>query len=140
MAAVEFETYRGMAYPWLCDTMGHMNAQHYAAMYDTAGFHFLSRVMPYVELAKSGLGWADVRQVIEYRQEVRAGALLVVRSRLARLGGKSIGYLHEMRNAETGVLHSTCEMVTALFDLEKRVAVPLTDAIRARGREMGVQG
>ena len=140
MAATEFETYRGMAYPWLCDSMGHMNTQHYAAMYDTAGFHFLSRVMPYVVLSKSGLGWADVRQVIEYRQEVRAGTLLVVCSRLARLGGKSITYVHEMRNAETGTVHSTCETVTVLFDLEKRAAVPLTDAIRARGREMGVEG
>jgi acyl-CoA thioester hydrolase len=140
MAATEFETYRGMAYPWLCDSMGHMNTQHYAAMYDTAGFHFLSQVMPYVELSKSGLGWADVRQLIEYKQEVRSGTLVVIRSHLTRLGGKSIGYVHEMRGAETGILHSTSEMVTVLFDLEKRAAATLTDAIRARGREMGVEG
>ena len=30
------ETYRGVAYPWLCDSMGHMNTQFYAAMYDSA--------------------------------------------------------------------------------------------------------
>jgi hypothetical protein len=36
------ETYRGVAYPWQCDAMGHMNTQFYSALYDGAGFHFLA--------------------------------------------------------------------------------------------------
>jgi acyl-CoA thioester hydrolase len=133
-----FETYRGVAYPWLCDSMGHMNTQFYAAMYDTASFHFLSRLAPYNELEQMRRGWADVRQTIEYKQEVRAGSLLVIRSSLQRLGNKSVQFLHEMRNAETDALHSTSENVTVLFDLAKRAAIPLDDAIRARGAALGV--
>ena len=37
------ETWRGMAHPWNCDTMGHMNTRFYAAIYDDASFHFLMR-------------------------------------------------------------------------------------------------
>lgn len=136
---VAVETFRGVAYPWSCDSMGHMNTQFYAALYDGASFHFLSRLAPYSELQKSGLGWADVRQVIEYKHEIRSGSLLVVRTTLQRLGTKSVQYLHELRNAETDALHSTSEQVTVLFDLEKRVAAPLDDAIRRRGTELGCE-
>ena len=133
------ETYRGVAYPWNCDSMGHMNTQFYAALYDGASFHFLSMLAPYNELKEGGLGWADVRQTIEYKHEVRAGSLLVVRTKLRRLGNKSVEYLHEITNAETGDLHSTSVQITVLFDLNKRAAAPLTDEIRRRGDALGIE-
>ena len=126
------ETYRGVAYPWNCDSMGHMNTQFYAALYDGASFHFLSMLAPYGELKKSGLGWADVRQLIEYKYEVPSGSLLIVRTTLKRLGNKSVEYRHELRNTETDLLHSTSEQVTVLFDLTERAAAPLNEAIRRR--------
>ncbi len=86
------ETYRGVAYPWHCDSMGHMNTQFYSALYDGASFHFLSLLAPYNELQKAGMGWADVRQLIEYKHEVPAGALLLVRTTLKRIGNKSVEY------------------------------------------------
>jgi acyl-CoA thioester hydrolase len=131
--AIWTENYRGVAYPWHCDSMGHMNTQFYAAMYDSATFHFLSRLSPYTDLEKRQFGWADVRQLIEYKQEVRGGSLIVIRTVLRRLGNKSVECLHEMRNAETDVLHSTSENVVVLFDLAKRAAAPLDDDIRRRG-------
>jgi acyl-CoA thioester hydrolase len=134
------DTYRGVAYPWNCDSMGHMNTQFYAALYDGASFHFLSMLAPYSELKKSGLGWADVRQLIEYKREIPSGSLLVVRTTLRRLGNKSVEYLHELRNAETDLLHSTSEQVTVLFDLNKRAAAPLDEAIRQRGAALGLAG
>ena len=132
------ETYRGVAYPWNCDSMGHMNTQFYAALYDGASFHFLSMLAPYNELKEAGLGWADVRQTIDYKHEVRAGSLLVVRTTLSRLGNKSVEYLHEIFNAETGDLHSTSAQITVLFDLNKRAAAALTDEIRRRGAALGI--
>jgi acyl-CoA thioester hydrolase len=134
------ETYRGVAYPWNCDSMGHMNTQFYAALYDGASFHFLSMLAPYDALKESGLGWADVRQTIEYKHEVRAGSLLVVKTALKRLGNKSVEYRHQILNAATGALHSTSEQVTVLFDLNARAAAPLTDAIRSRGAALGIEG
>ncbi len=138
--AKAIETYRGVAYPWHCDSMGHMNTQFYAALYDGATYHLLSMLGPYAELKKRGLGWADVRQLIEYKHEVPAGSLLVVRTTLQKLGTKSVGFLHELRNAETDQLHSTSEQITVLFDLQKRAAAPLDDAIRARGAGLGLAG
>jgi len=133
------DTYRGVAYPWNCDSMGHMNTQFYAALYDGGSFHFLSMLAPYQALKEFDLGWADVRQLIEYKHEVRAGSLLVVKTGLRRLGNKSVEYRHEIVNAETGVLHSTSDQVTVLFDLNRRAAAPLTDEIRRRGAALGIE-
>ena len=130
------ETWRSVAYPWNCDSMGHMNTQFYAAAYDGATFHFLSMVGPYGELAKHHLGWADVRQLIEYKHEVPVGSLLVVRTTLTRLGNKAVEFLHEMRNAETDHLHSTCAMTTVLFDTKARKAAVINDWIRARAKAL----
>jgi acyl-CoA thioester hydrolase len=134
------DTYRGVAYPWNCDSMGHMNTQFYAALYDGGSFHFLSMLASYQALKESDLGWADVRQVIDYKHEVRSGSLLVVKTGLRRFGNKSVEYRHELVNAETGVVHSTSDQVTVLFDLNRRAAVPLTDEIRRRGAALGIEG
>ena len=127
------ETWRGMAHPWNCDTMGHMNTRFYAAIYDDASFHFLARLAPSRAQQESGLGWADVRQLIEYKQEVAGGALLLVRTVLKRLGRTSVEYRHELHDAETDLLHSTSEQVTVRFDLAAQKAAPLDEEIRRRG-------
>src|SRR5262249_37581627 len=111
------ETFRGVVYPWHCDTMGHMNTQFYASLYDGATLHFLALLCSSAELKAAGYGWADVRQLIEYKRETVLGDLLVVRSTLTRLGDRSIGYRHDLINTETHKLHATSEQVTVLFDL-----------------------
>jgi acyl-CoA thioester hydrolase len=110
--------------------MGHMNTQFYASLYDGATLHFLALLCSSAELKAAGHGWADVRQLIEYKREVVLGNLLVVRSTLKRLGDKSIGYRHDLVNTETHEVHATSEQVTVLFDLAQRKAVPLSDTIR----------
>ena len=131
-------THLGVVYPWLCDSMGHMNTQHYAAMYDAATFHFINALAPQQALADSGRGWADIKQTIEYKHEARSGGLVTIVTSLLRVGGKSVTFLHEMRNSDSQEIHSTCENVTVLFDLKARKAIPLDDAIRAAAERLGV--
>ena len=130
------ETYRGVAYPWHCDSMGHMNTQFYSALYDGASFHFLSRLAPYSELEPLGLGWADVKQVIEYKHEIPSGSLLIVHTSMTRTGNKSVEYRHHLSNVETNELHSTSDQVTVLFDLKERRAALLSELIRQRTVEL----
>ena len=130
------ETYRGVAYPWHCNSMGHMNTQFYSALYDGASFHFLSRLAPYSELEPLGLGWADVKQVIEYKHEIRSGSLLIVHTSMTRTGNKSVEYRHHLSNVETNELHSTSDQVTVLFDLKERRAALLSELIRQRTVEL----
>lgn len=130
------ETYRGVVYPWHCDGMGHMNTQFYSALYDGATLHFLACLCPKAELERLNCGWADVQQLIKYEREVVAGDLLVVRTSLTRLGGKSIEYRHQLCNGDTGAVHSTSDQVTVLFDLKRRASAPLSDIIREAARRL----
>jgi acyl-CoA thioester hydrolase len=136
--AVEIETYRSAVYPWHCDTMGHMNTQFYTAIWDAASFQMLSKLSRFDELQAHKRGWADIKSTTEYRHEVRAGALVHVRSSLTKVGNTSIEYHHTLLNSESGELHATCDIVTVLFDMAARKAMPLDAAIRAKAKGLGV--
>ncbi len=124
-------TFRGMAHPWLCDVMGHLNTRHYAAMFDDASFTFLFDAGGDVTAVEGcNLGWADVRQEIEFLNEVPRGALLTIRTRLVKLGGKSMTYLHSMRDLQKDELRATMQVTTVLFDLDARKAVAIGGEIR----------
>lgn len=123
------ETYRGVAYPWHCDSMGHMNTQHYCGMFDTATFHFLGSLAGFRKMKAQGIGWADRKQTLTYDKEVLAGDLLIIRSATARIGRTSISFIHTMTDAESGEPRATSENVTVLFDLVNRAAIPLTPEI-----------
>lgn len=125
--------YKGVAHPWLSDVMGHMTTRHYVAMFDDASYHFLHEVFQWdAGAVADGLGWADVRHVIEYKAEVSTGDILEVRAGLRRLGGKSITVMYEMTNLSKGELSATLESSCVLFDTHARKAVTLTDTMRER--------
>jgi acyl-CoA thioester hydrolase len=127
------ETFRGVVHPWHCDTMGHMNVRHYVGMFDDAGFQLLGEIAGSSdELFRQGRGWADVRHAFEYRHEARAGALVVIRSGIGRVGRTSVVMRHDMSDALTGTLLATAEIVTVLFDLGARRALALPDEFRDR--------
>ena len=126
-----FETFRGVAHPWLCDSFGHLNTRHHMAMFDDAGFHFLHMLEMLAPDARSDrLGWADVSLNVGLSDEVPLGRLVVLRTALLKLGRSSVTYRHEMRSGDDDRLHSAQEVITVRFDLEARKAVPLPEAIR----------
>ena len=76
------ETYRSTVFPWHCDQFGHMNARWYAAHFDDASFHLYQRSgLSYGHMRKAGSIITVVAEIrIEYRHEMVAGDLLVIRS------------------------------------------------------------
>ncbi|MEH6551009.1 MAG: acyl-CoA thioesterase [Pseudomonadales bacterium] len=124
--------YKGIVHPGLCDVMGHMTTRHYIAMFDDASYHFLHSVFGWTgeQAKKDGVGWADVRHVIEYNAELAEGDLLEVRASLQRLGNKSITVNYEMFNLANNELAATLESTSVLFDLTARKAMALSDDLR----------
>ena len=126
--------YKGVAHPWLCDVMGHMTTRHYVAMFDDASYHFLREVFGW-NWGESSLGWADVKHLIEYQEEVGAGDLLEVSGGLVALGTKSITTRYQMRNITRDQVAATLESTSVLFDTEAGRAVALDDAMRQAAQE-----
>ena len=129
------ETFRSVAYPWLCDSMGHMNTQHYCAVFDGATFHYLGLFAGPRELKAQGRGWVDARQTLEYGHEILAGDLLVVRTEMIRVGRSSLSFRHAMYDVEEGGLRATSEHVVVHFDLVNRVSATLPAIAAQRARE-----
>lgn len=130
------ETFRGVVYPWVCDFMGHMNTQFYCALFDGATLHFLAQIVKRSELQALECGWVDMRQVIEYKHEVRSGELLMVRTQMTKIGNSSLGFRHELLDAETEALRATSEHVVAMFSLVQRKSTPLQPEARLRAMDM----
>jgi acyl-CoA thioester hydrolase len=134
-SAKAVETFRGVAYPWLCDSMGHMNTQHYCALFDGATFHYLALMGGPRHLKQSQRGWVDAKQTIEYHREILAGDLLVISTTMSRVGRSSLNFRHELVDLEDRELRATSDHVVVHFDLAKRGSLPLSETMTAKAKE-----
>lgn len=121
-------TFVGMAHPWMCDTMGHVNVRHYMGFFDDASFQFLALIAP--SEADGRFGWADARCEIDYRREIEPGTPLAIHTHATRIGGRSITYAHRLVGSVDRILRAEAKTVTARFDLVERKAVELDEEIR----------
>lgn len=125
------ETYRGVAFPWLCDQQGHLTTSQYMLMFDVASYHLM-------DLLTRGIGddpalsWADVRHEIDYRAEVPVGSLVVIDSTIEAMGTSSLRAVHEMRSTDGAVVHARMLAVSVRFDKAARRSAPLSLALRER--------
>ena len=124
-------TYCGAVYPWQCDHVGHMNVMWYVGKFDEANWNLFARIgLTPSYLRESSRGMAAVQQNITYKRELLAGDIVEIRSVLLEIREKSIRFMHEMRNAETGEIAATCEITGVHMDRQARKAVAFAEAIR----------
>jgi len=127
-------TFVGVAHPWMCDVMGHMNVRHYAAMFDDASFQLLGRIAG--KIPDDAFGWADVRSTTEYKQEVPAGDLLTIRSQVLKVGRSSITFRQIMAGSLDGELRAVNEVTSVCFDKIARHSLELEPALRLRAERL----
>lgn len=126
-----FETFRGVVHPWMCDQFGHLNVRFYAHVFDDSGF----ALWPMVGVGRLAFEAAGVHTVVartetDFRAELPPGRFIVVRSAFERIGGKSVRYVQELRDADTDVVHAGQRVVEVFFDPATRRACAMPDAIR----------
>lgn len=134
-------TYRGTVYPWHCDHVGHMNVMWYVGKFDEATWQFFNLLgLTPSYLRAAGRGMAAVDQHICYLQEVRAGDVVSVRTTLLEIKAKSIRFVHEMTNDETGavVAHTTLKGVH--MDTAARKSCPFEGPIVQKATAMLAPG
>jgi acyl-CoA thioester hydrolase len=108
-----------------------MNIMWYVGKFDEANWNFFARIgLTPSYLRESGRGMAAVQQNISYKRELVAGDIVEIRSTLLEVRDKSIRFVHEMRNAETGEVSAICEITGVHMDREARKSAPFAAAIR----------
>ncbi len=128
-------TYRGIVYPWHCDHMGHMNVMWYVGKFDEATWNLFALIgitPEYIRAQKHGM--AAVQQNISYKNELRAGDIVVVRSQVLEVREKVIRFQHELINEGNDELAAVCELTGVHLDLRTRKSRPLPPGIAARAR------
>ncbi len=124
-------TYRGTVYPWQCDHVGHMNIMWYVGKFDEANWNLFARFgLTPTYLREADRGMAAVQQNITYKRELLAGDIVEIESTLLEVRDKSIRFVHEMRNAETGEIAAVCEITGVHVDRKARKAATFAEAIR----------
>jgi acyl-CoA thioester hydrolase len=126
-------TYRGTVYPWHCDHVGHMNVMWYVGKFDEATWQFfnaLGLTPQYLRSAKRGM--AAVDQHISYMRELHAGDVVSVRTALIGFKEKSLQFVHEMTNDESGELAAKTTLKAVHLDAEQRKSCAFAQEIAAK--------
>jgi acyl-CoA thioester hydrolase len=124
--------FQAVAHPWQCDVLEHLTTRHYVAIFDDASYHYLYRLFGWNgnKDAEGKLAWVDVQHTVGYLAEVSAGDLLEVSAAIAKIGGKSITIDYEMKRLADGEVVAKLESINVLFDLTRRAAARIPDALR----------
>lgn len=129
------DTYRGTVYPRHLDHMGHMNVAYYVEKFDEGVWHLFASIgMTPGYMHRENRGMAAVEMNIRYLQELRAGDLIVVRSGITKVTGKSLHFVQEMLNGETGKIAALETAVAVHLDREARRATPFPEDIAVRAK------
>lgn len=130
-------TYKGTVYPWHCDHMGHMNVMWYVGKFDEATWGFLASIgITPKGMRAENRGMAAVDQHVKYKREAMAGDTLEIFSRPLEVKDKTIRFIHEMIDCETGEIAATCEFIGVHIDTNARKSVQLPNAARQKALEL----
>jgi acyl-CoA thioester hydrolase len=125
-------TYKGTVYPWQCDHMGHMNVMWYVGKFDEATWNLLAELgITPKYMRNEQCGMAAVQQNTSYQQELLAGDVIEIRSRILEVRDKVIRFQHEMRNIETDQVVAITELTGVYLDRQTRRSSSLPPAVRA---------
>jgi acyl-CoA thioester hydrolase len=130
-------TYRGATYPWQCDHMGHMNITFYVQKFDEANWNLFAAIGITPSYVREGrFGMAGVQQNISYKRELLAGDVIEIRSRVLEVRDRIVRFVHEMRNAETNEVASTCEITAAHLDRHARKSCPFPAEVKQAAEKL----
>jgi len=116
-------------HPWTCDAQGHLNTRHYVGIFDDANQVLLARIAGRSQDAANGLGWADVRNEVDFLAEITAGIVVEVFAAVRRIGTKSLTVAAEIRRADSDDACARMIAVITRFDLTERRAVALSQSL-----------
>lgn len=114
-------------HPWNCDVQGHLNTRYYVGIFDDANQVLLARIGS--QDAVPALGWADVRNELDFMAEVTAGTVVDVFAVIRRIGTKSITVASELRRTHSNDPCARMLAVITRFDLTARRAVALSQPL-----------
>ncbi|MDR3498908.1 MAG: thioesterase family protein [Parvibaculum sp.] len=125
------DSFRGYVSMQECDEMGHMNIQHYIAKTAEAALHLRAALGLGTGGGTRGrIGLVALDNHIRFHREMATSDLVLVRSGVVEMGGKTATLYHEMREALEGRLSATYIVKIGCFDIAARRLVDWPEEVR----------
>ena len=112
------------------DAYGHMNVRYYFAMWEKAAHSFMQHLGADVHTSlELGYGNWVLRQVVDYKAEVREDESIAIRGRLLGRSPKRLHNIYWMINESKGIVAATSEVLVTCADLKARKTAPYPEAM-----------
>jgi acyl-CoA thioester hydrolase len=114
-----------------------MNVMWYVGKFDEATwhlFHLIGLSAPYLRGAQRGM--AAVDQHISYLQELHAGAVVSVRTRVLEVKERSLRFEHEMFDDSTQALSARTTLKAVHLDTALRKSAPFVAGVLANAQAL----
>jgi acyl-CoA thioester hydrolase len=107
------------------DIMGHVSNTVYQNYYDSGKVHYFDLVMPDMDFNRIGVVGASIK--IDYLKPIFMKTRILVETRVAILGHKSITMEHRLVNELTHDVLSTCTAVLVCYAIKEQVSIPVPE-------------
>lgn len=104
------------------DVMGHVSNTVYQNYFDAGKLNYFEEVLPEMDFVTIGIVGASIK--IDYLKPIFMKTRILVETRVAQIGTKSITMEHCIIDEHSGELLSTCHAVMVCFDLKERLSIP----------------
>jgi acyl-CoA thioester hydrolase len=112
------------------DSVGHVSNTQYQNFYDLGKLDYFDRVLPDMDFDVLGVVGASVK--IDFILPVYMRTRVLVKTRVTKLGNKSITMEHELCDESSGVLYSTCTAVMVCYDMKSMQSTPIPEDWKQR--------
>lgn len=107
------------------DMMGHVSNTVYQNYYDSGKVNYFDQVIPDMDFVNIGVVGASVK--IEYLEPIFMKTRILVETRVAALGNKSMTMEHRLVDEHTGEILSTCSVVLVCYAIKEQQSIPIPD-------------
>jgi acyl-CoA thioester hydrolase len=105
--------------------MGHVSNTVYQSYYDAGKLQYFDEVTPDMDFINIGVVGASIK--IDYIQPIFIRTQILVKTRVAVLGRKSMTMEHCLTDAHTGEILSTCSAVLVCYAVKEQKSIPIPD-------------
>lgn len=105
------------------DIMGHVSNTVYQNYYDSGKVNYFDEVLPDMDFINIGVVGASVK--IDYLKPIFMKTRILVKTRVAVLGHKSLTMEHQLVNEQTKEILSTCAVVLVCYSIKEQVSIPI---------------
>jgi acyl-CoA thioester hydrolase len=107
------------------DIMGHVSNTVYQNYFDSGKVDYFDQVIPDLDYMKTTIVGASVK--IDYLKPIFMKTRILVETRVAVLGHKSLTVEHRLVDEHTGEILSTCSAVLVCFSIKDQISIPIPE-------------